>query len=193
MLKIYIKSKNQPEADEPQAQKKPTINEKKLKSIAIKVFELENVSPKKDYEVSITLIDDKQIQELNKKYRAVDAPTDVISFTIPIVEAKLKQSGNPDLAGRKSRSGGEENPKFSRKCGIPKKAGQIQNPKSKIPNPKTLGDIYISLERASQQIVPDENLEKEVQRLLIHGLLHLLGYDHSKEMTNKQENYLNIM
>ena len=132
MLKIYIKS----------IKKRPLIRERKLKSIAIKVFELENVSPKKDYEVGITLIDDKQIRKLNKKYRTVDAPTDVLSFTIQIDEHKF------------------------------------------------LGDIYISLESASQQIAPDENLETEIHRLLIHGLLHLLGYEHSETMFNKQESYL---
>ncbi len=132
MLKIYIK----------RLKKRPLINESKLKSIATRIFELENVSPQKDYEVGITLIDDKHIRELNKKYRTVDAPTDVLSFTIKIDEHKL------------------------------------------------LGDIYISVERALQQVDPKENLEIEVHRLLIHGLLHLLGYDHSEIMFSKQEIYL---
>ena len=42
-----------------------------------------------------------------------------------------------------------------------------------------LGDIYISLERALEQSVEYEvTLKEEVKRLLIHGILHLIGYDH---------------
>ena len=42
-----------------------------------------------------------------------------------------------------------------------------------------LGDIYISLERALEQSVEYEvTLKEEVKRLLVHGILHLIGYDH---------------
>ncbi|MCL1834264.1 MAG: rRNA maturation RNase YbeY [Leptospirales bacterium] len=47
-----------------------------------------------------------------------------------------------------------------------------------------LGDIYISLEKASEQSSAyGVSLKDELKRLLIHGILHLLGYDHeiSKE------------
>jgi len=44
-----------------------------------------------------------------------------------------------------------------------------------------LGDIYISLEKASEQAVEYEvTLADELKRLIIHGVLHLLGYDHEK-------------
>ena len=44
-----------------------------------------------------------------------------------------------------------------------------------------LGDIYISLEKAEEQASEFEvSLTDEVKRLVIHGLLHLLGYDHEK-------------
>lgn len=48
-----------------------------------------------------------------------------------------------------------------------------------------LGDIYISVERASQQIEPGETLELELARLVIHGTLHILGYDHSNLPTEQ--------
>jgi probable rRNA maturation factor len=60
-----------------------------------------------------------------------------------------------------------------------------------------LGDVYISLEKAKEQAneysVP---LQNEVERLMIHGILHLVGYMHkekeeTEEMTKKTEYYLN--
>ena len=60
-----------------------------------------------------------------------------------------------------------------------------------------LGDIYLSLERALEQSKEYEvTLREETARLLVHGLLHLLGYDHerSKEderiMEQKEEEIL---
>jgi probable rRNA maturation factor len=46
-------------------------------------------------------------------------------------------------------------------------------------NIEELGDIYISLEKASEQALAYEvPLKDELKRLLIHGILHLLNYDH---------------
>ena len=90
-------------------------------------------------ELSITLTDDEHIHELNKNYRGVDRPTDVLSFA-------FRESEEPE----------------------------ILNPQIEI-----LGDIIISLERAKIQ---SENFGhsylREVIFLTVHGLLHLLGYDH---------------
>lgn len=51
-----------------------------------------------------------------------------------------------------------------------------------IDNPmEELGDIYISLETASKQALEYEvTFSDEIKRLIIHGVLHLLGYDHEK-------------
>ena len=49
-----------------------------------------------------------------------------------------------------------------------------------------LGDIVISLERAQEQCEEyGHNLEREVMYLLVHGLLHLAGYDHMEEEDKK--------
>lgn len=45
-----------------------------------------------------------------------------------------------------------------------------------------LGEIYISLQRAEEQAVRfGLGYDAEVERLFVHGLLHLLGYDHENE------------
>ena len=49
------------------------------------------------------------------------------------------------------------------------------------PGPENLGDIYISLEKAKEQADKNsEDLPDEISRLIIHGILHLAGYDHEK-------------
>ena len=62
---------------------------------------------------------------------------------------------------------------------------------------KFLGDIFISLEKASSQAKDYEvTLKDEIKRLLVHGVLHLIGYDHERskedeyEMRNKEEEVL---
>jgi len=62
-----------------------------------------------------------------------------------------------------------------------------------IDNPmEELGDIYISLETASKQAVEYEvTLAEEVKRLIIHGVLHLLGYDHEKSAEDEKK--MNIL
>ena len=94
-------------------------------------------------EVSVTLTDNGHIRELNRDYRGIDRPTDVLSFA-------LRESEEPETLGE---SGAE-----------------------------ALGDIVISLERASEQA--DEyghSIRREVAFLTVHGMLHLLGYDHTLE------------
>ena len=64
-------------------------------------------------------------------------------------------------------------------------------------NLSILGDVYISLEKAKEQAVQYKvSLQNEIERLMIHGILHLIGYTHNdkdkdKEMTEKTEYYLN--
>jgi probable rRNA maturation factor len=51
-------------------------------------------------------------------------------------------------------------------------------PKSSVPEP-LLGDVVISVETARRQAAAyDASLQREIYRLLIHGLLHLMGHDH---------------
>lgn len=62
-----------------------------------------------------------------------------------------------------------------------------------------LGDIVISLERAAEQAEEyGHSLEREIMYLLVHGLLHLAGYDHmeddeKKEMRQREEELLTVI
>ncbi len=111
-------------------------------------------------ELSIALVDDRAIQDLNRSYRHKDKPTDVLSF--PLHERP---------AGWK--------PKGAR--GVEIGAGW--------PYEGPLGDVILSIETARRQAADQGRpLLAELTMLLAHGLLHLVGYDHrtaaeDREMT----------
>jgi probable rRNA maturation factor len=89
-------------------------------------------------EISILLLDDLQIQELNRTYLSRDCPTDVLSF--PMAEGPFPA---------------------------------VQ--------PHILGDAVISVETALRQSEGRQaGLYEELGFLLIHGILHLIGYDHEQ-------------
>lgn len=73
--------------------------------------------------------------------------------------------------------------------------GEDEHP---APEEKVIGEVYISLDRAQQQAREYEvNLAEEVDRLVIHGLLHLCGYDHQDDndarlMKAKEEGFLEM-
>jgi probable rRNA maturation factor len=119
-----------------------------LEKIGAFVLRLEGA--KADGEVSIVLVDNSHIHELNLTYRGKDAPTDVLAFNL--------QGGGVAL---------EED--------------------------ELLGDVVISMEKAEEQrIALGHTLKREVAFLAVHGILHLLGYDHDtgaaeQEMSEKQE------
>jgi len=107
-------------------------------------------------EVSVLLTDDMDIRQLNRDYRGIDAPTDVLAFS-------MREGEDGDV------------------------------------NPSLLGDLVVALETAARQASTRDglggvcgNLETETALLTVHGVLHLLGYDHqtqeeAKIMFEKQE------
>ena len=106
------------------------------------VAELEALSPQT--EVDITLVDDAAIHELNRTYRGVDRPMDVLSFAL---------------------DEGEEEPEVD--------DDEIEH---------LLGDVIISAPTAVRQGEEyGHGLEREMTYLAVHGMLHLLGYDHMEE------------
>lgn len=129
---------------------------KKLLATAIKYFGY-TFKPN----MGVTLVDNEFIHTLNRDYRHIDRPTDVISFAfldgINNKEELFKSTDNVDL-----------------------------------------GEIYISIPKAIEQAKEYGHSEKrEFCFLFVHGLLHLLGYDHmkleeEKVMFDLQDKILNL-
>ena len=110
---------------------------------------LKHLSLNFDPYISVTIVNNDYIHEINRTYRHKDAPTDVISFAF--------LDGNP-----------ERNNLFH--------SGQMV----------VLGEIYISIDKAKEQALSyGHSLDRELKFLFVHGLLHLLGYDHMTEVEEK--------
>lgn len=86
---------------------------------------------------NVIMVDNESIHKINKEYRGIDRPTDVITFAL------------------------EDNKQIN------------------IPDCRVLGDIYISYDKVIKQAEEYcHSKKREICFLGVHGLLHLLGYDH---------------
>jgi probable rRNA maturation factor len=99
------------------------------KTIIQKILKGENQAAK---HVNVIFCNDKKILELNRRFRQISKPTDVLSF--PFNDSDL------------------------------------------------LGEIYISMDTACRQAKEiGHSPDKEILRLVAHGMLHLLGHNHKKK------------
>jgi probable rRNA maturation factor len=115
------------------------VSRERLRAVAEAVLRLEGVSG----QATLVVTDDEGIQELNRDFRDVDAPTDVLAF-----------------------SAREEAGAFV----TAPEAGEY------------LGDVIVSYPRAVAQAAEQGHpVEQELNLLVVHGILHLLGYDHAEE------------
>ncbi len=132
------------------------IDENFFRKIAEKVLKTVNV--KNDVEISLAIVGDGRMRRLNKMYRGKNRVTDVLSFS--------DKSVLPYLAKAFPRLKKGKDLEF------------IQSPD----RVKRLGEIILCYPRAKKQAQRiGHSLEKELTVLLIHGILHLLDYDHEKE------------
>lgn len=122
-------------------------------------------------ELSLVLVGDRAIRTLNRNFRGQDKTTDVLSF--PQVDA-TNRPGNPKARRKRTQS----DLATARSSRTPtERSHNAQTPLDT--GPLLLGDIVISVDTALRQarelgVSPRARL----RTLLIHGLLHLLGYDH---------------
>jgi len=113
----------------------PRVNELQVKKTAEFLLAVAEIP---DAELSIVLVDDHHIAELNKTWRRKSGPTNVLSFS-------LTEGEDLDMARN------------------------------------LLGDIVISVETAAREANWDGiSVHQRLNVLLVHGFLHLLGYDHEK-------------
>ncbi|MBE0448438.1 MAG: rRNA maturation RNase YbeY [Actinobacteria bacterium] len=115
------------------------VDEDQLRRIAELTLAKEGIE--KEAELSIALVSEEEMLELNARYRGKDYPTDVLSFQ---AETPL--------------------------------GGKIE----KIPH--LLGDVVICPSVAARQAEEyGHTFDQEIELLLVHGILHLLGYDHKED------------
>lgn len=121
-------------------------------------------------EVSVAIVDDEEIRALNRRYRGVDRPTDVLAF--PLLDAEeLRAARRPDAPPAAAPP--EALPPAGALASSSPAARRVD------PEPVLLGDVIISLPRAEAQAREyGHSLERELCFLAVHGTLHLLGYDH---------------
>lgn len=107
-------------------------------------------------ETSLLITDDEEVRRLNQRYRGVDRTTDVLSF--PLMENGLQNcNGN---------------------CKEPFILPGDTSPQ--------LGEVIVSYPQAQRQARRAKTpVEEEINRLLVHGFLHLLGYDHEQPEERK--------
>jgi probable rRNA maturation factor len=141
----------------------------KLKNVI--EFALEEEQVNIQCEVSLVFVDNSEIKEINKDTRGIDKETDVLSF--PMLEYENKKVFKEMYLYYKflpSDFDGEE---------------------------LVLGDIVLSLEKAMEQSKEyNHSYEREAAYLVVHSVLHLLGYDHMEDedkkiMRNREEEILN--
>lgn len=124
-----------------------------------------------EVEVSLTLMDNEGIHELNREHRNIDNPTDVLSF--PMVEYDKPADFEPVYDYDD--------------CFNPE-TGELM-----------LGDIFISLDKVKAQAEAyGHSCLREYSFLIAHSMLHLMGYDHivpeeATVMENKQEEILSTL
>ncbi len=122
-----------------------------------------------DIELCVTLTDNNTIHKINKEYRNIDKPTDVLSFPMVEYECAADFSNLNDYYA------------------------DYFNPEN---NHLILGDIIISVEKARSQAEEyGHSLIREIAFLTAHSMLHLFGYDHMEdeeriEMENRQREIL---
>ncbi len=127
-----------------------------LREVVLRALTQEGVAAA---ELTVVVTDAESVRRLNRTYRGVDAPTDVLSFPLR-----------------------EEAPEL---------------PSEAFPLPY-LGDVIVALPVAERQArTYGRPLQEELRLLVVHGVLHLLGYDHSTPeeeaiMWRKQEQILGV-
>ena len=124
-------------------------------------------------EVNVLLTNNEEIHKINKEYRGIDRPTDVLSF--PMVDYDKPANFDP-------------NKKYPTLLFC---EGGPQNASEDYFNFETgelvLGDIIISVDKVYEQAESyGHSLERELGFLVAHSMLHLFGYDHMEEEEREQ-------
>jgi probable rRNA maturation factor len=127
-------------------QKKHKISKNRFKDLLERLVDQYQLNSP---EITLAFVNNRTIQELNRKFLNKNAPTDVLSFPV--------------------REKGADEKYY-------------------------LGDIIISVQKAlDQSSVENHSLERELEILIIHGFLHLMGFEHSKGLEREEAKIRNLL
>jgi probable rRNA maturation factor len=110
-----------------------------------------------DAEMSVIFVDEQAISDLNERFLGGSGPTDVLAF--PMDDDVVQGGRQPDQGGRGPGA-----------------------PAEPTDPPTVLGDVVVCPQVAQRQAVErGRPVDDEVALLVVHGVLHLLNYDHAEE------------
>ena len=186
---------------------KKTWEEQKIIDLA--KFALESAGAPQNSELSVSLVDVNEIHALNKEYRGIDKATDVLSFECDNVceymdacngeaaggkAANLIDACGADVADGEKAAGCEAavsidacgadvaGGKATRSAGITNDAANKASQAFASGEPITLGDIVIACDVVNEQRAQfGTSFDEEMSLMLVHGCLHVLGFDHIDE------------
>lgn len=108
-------------------------------------------------ELSVIFVDEQSISDLNERFLGGEGPTDVLAF--PMDDDIVLGGRQPDQGGRGP--------------GAPSEPGEP---------PYLIGDVVVCPSVAQKQAIEHHKpLDDELALLVVHGVLHLLEYDHAEE------------
>ena len=112
------------------------------------------------YQISLLFVDNEEIREINRDTRGIDKATDVLSFPmLDYPQNKVFKEVYKDTKFNEIYLDGDE---------------------------LVLGDMVLSLERAKEQSIEyNHSFNREVCYLVVHSILHFLGYDHMEDEEKK--------
>jgi probable rRNA maturation factor len=143
------------------------VDERALSRLARLVMDAEGVE---ESEVSLLLVDRTVMTDLNERYMGEDRPTDVLAFPID---------------GPSPASGPPEGPTGPRGFAADRLGGAEDeddlDDEEDDDAPWLLGDIVLCPAYAAEQASSHgQSLAAELELLTVHGILHLVGYDHAE-------------
>lgn len=183
------------------------VNEDAVAELARTVLAAEGVTVG---ELGVNFVGERRMRALNRAYRAADYVTDVLAFPLEEPqELASPREESQELAAARAVSQEPAPPlTVSREPAPPPAASQeLAAPRGEVqesspplvgaqesarsPVPRLLGDVVVCLKQAERQAAEGGlALSLEVATLLVHGILHILGYDHETdagEMARREE------
>lgn len=126
-----------------------SVNKASIRSTVVEVLSSHKIYGR--VEVGVSIVGDRKIHELNRKYRGIDAPTDILSFAL-------------------------EDPSSTYLQHIPR-VGFVASPDKVL----RLGDIVLSYPQVVEDASLDGiSVDEEIRALVEHGVKHLLGVHHEE-------------